>query len=134
VIALLVNPNDPRAEGLARDLQEAARTKGVQLPILQAAAEGEIDASFASFTDLHADALLVSADPLFNNRREQIVALASRDAIPAIYPWRELAAAGGLISASAPSRAWGQRVFDGRCRTIAPVPSPSAACSSRVYF
>ena len=98
MIALLVNPNDPRAEGLARDLQEAARTKGVQLPILQAADEGEIDASFASFTDLHADALLVSADPLFNNRREQIVALASRDAIPAIYPWRELAAAGGLIS------------------------------------
>jgi putative ABC transport system substrate-binding protein len=97
VIALLVNPNDPRTESLARDLQEAARTKGVQLPILQAAAEGEIDASFASFTDLHADALLVSADPLFNNRREQIVALASRDAIPAIYPWRELAAAGGLI-------------------------------------
>jgi putative ABC transport system substrate-binding protein len=98
VIALLVNPTDPRAGGLVRDLQEAACTKGVQLPILKAAAEGEIDAAFASLVDLHAGALLVSADPLFNNRREQIVALASRHAVPAIYPWRELAAAGGLIS------------------------------------
>jgi putative tryptophan/tyrosine transport system substrate-binding protein len=98
VIALLVNPNDPRAEGLIRDMQEAARTKGVQLPILKAAAEGEIDAAFTSLVQLHAGALLVSADPLFNSRREQLLALASRHIVPALYPWRELAAAGGLIS------------------------------------
>jgi putative tryptophan/tyrosine transport system substrate-binding protein len=98
VIALLVNPNEPRTEGLIRDMQEAARAKGVQLPVLKAAAEGEIDAAFASLVDLHADALVLSPDPLFNNRRDQIVTLAARHAVPAISPWRELAAAGGLIS------------------------------------
>jgi putative ABC transport system substrate-binding protein len=98
VIALLVNPDDPRAEGLVRDLQEAARTKGVQLPVLKAAAEGEIDAAFASLVDLHAGALLVAPDPLFNSRREQLVALAAHHAVPAIYAWREHVLAGGLIS------------------------------------
>jgi putative tryptophan/tyrosine transport system substrate-binding protein len=98
VIALLVNPNEPRTEGLIRDMQEAARAKGVQLPVLKAAAEGEIDAAFASLADLHADALVLGPDPLFNNRRDQIAALASRHAVPALSPWRELAAAGGLIS------------------------------------
>jgi putative ABC transport system substrate-binding protein len=98
VIALLVNPNDPREEDLIRDLQEAARTKGVQLPILKAAAEVEIDAAFTTLVQLHAGALLVAADPFFNSRREQLLALASHHAVPAIYAWRELAAAGGLIS------------------------------------
>jgi putative ABC transport system substrate-binding protein len=98
VIALLVNPNDPRAEGLIRDVQEAARTKGVQLPILKASTEGEIDAAFTTLVQLPAGALVVSADPFFSSRREQLVALASRHAVPAISPWRELAAAGGLIS------------------------------------
>jgi putative ABC transport system substrate-binding protein len=98
VIALLVNPDDPRAEGLVRDLQEAARMKGVQLPILKAITEDQIDAAFASLVDLHADALVVDPDPLFSNRRDQILALASRHAVPAIYPWREHVLAGGLIS------------------------------------
>ena len=98
VIALLVNPNDPRADGLIRDMQEAARTKGVQLPILKASTEGEIDAAFTTLVQLPAGALVVSGDPLFSSRREQLVALASRHAVPAISPWRELAAAGGLIS------------------------------------
>jgi putative tryptophan/tyrosine transport system substrate-binding protein len=98
VIALLVNPNDPREEGLIRDLQEAAGVKGVQLPILKAATEGEIDAAFTTLVQLHAGALVVAADPFFNSRREQLLALASRHAVPAIYPWRELAVAGGLIS------------------------------------
>jgi putative ABC transport system substrate-binding protein len=98
VIALLVNPNDPRAEGLIRDVQEAARSKGVQLPILKASTEGEIDAAFTTLVQLPAGALVVSADPFFSSRREQLVALASRHAVPAISPWRELAAAGGLIS------------------------------------
>jgi len=98
VIALLVNPDDPRAEGLVRDLQEAARTKGVQLPILKAGTESEIDAAFAALVDLHAGALLVDPDSFFLSRREQLVTLASRRGVPAIYPWRDLAAAGGLIS------------------------------------
>jgi putative tryptophan/tyrosine transport system substrate-binding protein len=98
VIALLVNPNDARAEGLARDMQEAARVKGVQLPVLKAGSEDEIDGAFATLVQLHAEALLVFPDPFFSTRREQILALASRHAIPAIYAWRDLAAAGGLIS------------------------------------
>jgi putative ABC transport system substrate-binding protein len=70
----------------------------VQLPILKAATEGEIDTAFAALLQLHAGALVVAADSLFFSRREQVLGLASRRAVPAIYPWRELVAAGGLIS------------------------------------
>jgi putative ABC transport system substrate-binding protein len=98
VIALLVNPNNANAERTIRDVQEAARTKGVQLPILRAGTEGEIDAAFASLAQLQAGALLVGADPFFESRRDRLVALASRHAVPAIYAWREYAASDGLIS------------------------------------
>ncbi len=98
VIALLVNPNLPQTERIIRDVQAAARTKGVQLQILEAGNESEIDTAFASLVQLHAGALVVSADPFFTSRREQLLALASRAAVPAIYQWREFAAAGGLIS------------------------------------
>ena len=99
VIALLVNPNDPRAEGLIRDMREAARTKGVQLlPILKAGTESEIDAAFTTLVELQAGALLVFPDPLFLSRREQFVALAASHAVPSIYELREFASAGGLIS------------------------------------
>jgi len=101
VIAFLVNPNFPRIEGFRDpigDVQEAARTKGIQLPIVKAAAEGDIDAAFDSLVELHADALLVSADAFFNSHRDRLVALASRHTVPAIYPWREATVAGGLIS------------------------------------
>jgi putative ABC transport system substrate-binding protein len=98
VIALLVNPNAPAAERTIRDMQEAARAKGVQLAILKAGTESEIDAAFATLVQRQAGALVVGADPFFNSRREQLVALASRHAVPAIYEWREFAVAGGLIS------------------------------------
>jgi putative tryptophan/tyrosine transport system substrate-binding protein len=98
VIALLVNPNNPSAERTMRDVQEAARAKGVQLLILKAGTESEIDAAFVSFVQQHAGALLVGNDPFFNSRREQLSALALRDAVPAIYEAREYVAAGGLIS------------------------------------
>jgi putative ABC transport system substrate-binding protein len=98
VIALLVNPNNTAHDGVARDVQEAARTKGVQLPILNAATEREIDAAFASLVQLHAGALLIGSDPFFFARREQLLALESRHAVPAIYWRREFAASGGLIS------------------------------------
>jgi putative ABC transport system substrate-binding protein len=97
-IALLVNPNNSAVERTIRDAQEAARVKGVQLDILKAATESEIDAAFATLVQLHAGALLVTADPYFNSRREQLVALAARHAVPAIYEFREFAAAGGLSS------------------------------------
>jgi putative ABC transport system substrate-binding protein len=98
VIALLVNPNNPNTESIIRDLQEAARAKGVQLPILKAGTESEIDAAFATLVELRAGALIVAGDPFFFGRREQLLALASRHAVPANYMWREFATAGGLIS------------------------------------
>jgi len=98
VIALLVNPNTPAAERVIRDVQEAARTKGLQLHILKASTENEIDTAFASLVQLHAGALVVASDPFLSSRREQIVALASRYAVPSSYAWREFAEAGGLIS------------------------------------
>ena len=83
---------------MIRDVQEAARAKGVQLSILKASTESEIDAAFATLAQQQAGALVVSPDPFFLSRREQLVALATRHAVPAIYEWREFAAAGGLIS------------------------------------
>src|ERR1700732_589111 len=98
VIALLVNPNYSGVEAIMREVQEAARLKGVQLHILKAATQNEIDAAFATFTQLRPGALVVANDPVFSTRREQIVALASRQGVPTIYPFREFAMAGGLIS------------------------------------
>jgi putative ABC transport system substrate-binding protein len=98
VIALLVNPNNASTERLIRDVQEAAVAKGVRLRILAVGAEGEFETAFAALVQLHAGALVVSADPFFTSQREQLVELASRHAVPAIYEWREFAAAGGLIS------------------------------------
>jgi len=98
VIALLVNPNYAETERAIGDAQEAARVKGVQLQILKASTEREIDAAFASLVQLHACPLVVAGDPFFDGRREQLVALALRHAVPAIYWWREYAASGGLIS------------------------------------
>ena len=98
VIALLVNPNNANAENVIRDTQEAARAKGVQLPILKAGSESEIDAAFAALVQLQAGALVVASDAFLNSRRERLVALASRHAVPAIYEGRESAVAGGLIS------------------------------------
>jgi putative ABC transport system substrate-binding protein len=95
---LLVNPTNENAERVVRDVRDAARAKGVQLTILKAATENEIDTAFATLAQLRAGALIVSPDPFFTSRREQLAALASRDALPAIYPLREAVAAGGLIS------------------------------------
>jgi putative ABC transport system substrate-binding protein len=98
VIALLVNPNSSSAERQIRAVQEAAQPKGVQLPILKASTESEIDAAFASLVQRQAGALIVVTDTFYFSRREQIVPLAARHAVPAIYEFREFATAGGLIS------------------------------------
>jgi putative tryptophan/tyrosine transport system substrate-binding protein len=98
VIALLVNPNDAIAERMIRDVQEAASAKGMQLHVLKAASEGEIETAVASLVQLHAGGLLVGPDAFFFSRREQLVALVSRQGVPASYQGREFAAAGGLIS------------------------------------
>jgi putative tryptophan/tyrosine transport system substrate-binding protein len=98
VIGLLVNPNNPTAERMMREVRDAARIKGLQLPILKASIESEIDTAFSSLVQLQAGGLVVGSDPFFASRREQLVALAARHAVPAVYEWREFAMAGGLIS------------------------------------
>ena len=97
-IALLVNPTSPVAEPQTRDAQAAARALGVKLTVLSAVTENDFDQVFASLAEQRADALLVSADPLFASRREQLVALAARHAVPALYEIREFVEAGGLMS------------------------------------
>jgi putative ABC transport system substrate-binding protein len=97
VIALLLNPNSPSAERFIREVQEAARANGLQLRVLKASTESEIETAFATLAEVQAGALL-PADPLFDSRREQLVALAARYAIPAIYIRRDYVEAGGLIS------------------------------------
>jgi putative ABC transport system substrate-binding protein len=98
LIALLLNPNNSNAARDIKDMQEAARAKGVQLQILKAGAEGEFEPAFDSLVQQHAGALVVGADPFLNSRREELVALSARHAVPAIYEWRESVVAGGLIS------------------------------------
>jgi len=99
VIGLLVNPNSASAAArITREVQDAARTRRMQLPILKAGTENEIDAAFATLLQLHGDGIVVSSDQFFTGRREQLLGLAARHAVPAIYALREFAAAGGLIS------------------------------------
>ena len=98
VIAGLINPKNSNAGRNVAALQEAARAKGVQLHVVEASSEGDFETAFASLASLQAGALVVGADPFFNTRRSQIVALAARHSVPAIYEWREFVDAGGLIS------------------------------------
>jgi putative tryptophan/tyrosine transport system substrate-binding protein len=98
VIALLVNPTNPNAETLARDAQAAARKLGLQLHVLHAGTESEIAAAFAILGQVRAGGLLISPDPFFNTRREQLVALAARYQMPAIAVSPEFVKAGALMS------------------------------------
>jgi putative ABC transport system substrate-binding protein len=98
VVAILVNPNNPLTEAVLADVQAAAAFTGHQIQVVKASDEGEIDGAFATLKELHADALIVGADPYYFARNEQLVALAARHAIPAFYELREFAANGGLIS------------------------------------
>jgi putative tryptophan/tyrosine transport system substrate-binding protein len=94
----LVNPTNPNSEAETKDMQAAARALGQQLHILNASSERDIDAAFASFVQQRVDVLIVTADAFFSSRRDQLVALAARHALPTIYFSRDLAAAGGLTS------------------------------------
>ena len=98
VIALLVNPNNPNTEPMIREVQEAARAKGVRLNILKAGASEELETAFVTLVQLQAGGLVVGADPFFSSRRAQLVALAASHAVPAIYEYREFVDTGGLIS------------------------------------
>lgn len=97
-IAVLVNPTNANAENQSRELKEAARRLGVQVHIRNASTERDIDTAFAALIQQRPGAILVASDPFFFGQRQQLVALASRHAVPAIYEWREFAEAGGLAS------------------------------------
>jgi putative ABC transport system substrate-binding protein len=94
----LVNPRYALADAITKDVQVAGSNFGLDIEILHAATEREIDKAFAVLIDKRADALLVAPDPYFTNRRRQIVTLAIRHAVPAVYAIREFAEAGGLLS------------------------------------
>jgi putative tryptophan/tyrosine transport system substrate-binding protein len=104
-IAVLVNPNYSDAEAQIREVQDAARTLGLQLHILKASSESDFDAAFATVIERRAGAILIASDPFLFSRRNQLVALAARHAVPAIYQFRECAAVGGLMS-------YGTRITD----------------------
>jgi putative tryptophan/tyrosine transport system substrate-binding protein len=97
-VALLVNPSTPSAEPETKGVRDAARSLGLQLHVLDASTEGEIDVAFGKLIELRAGGLVVSVDAFLNSQRTQIVALAARHAVPAIYGVREFATAGGLMS------------------------------------
>jgi putative ABC transport system substrate-binding protein len=98
-MAVLVNPTDPaRAETISRGLQTAASTLGLQLHVLQASTDHDFDTVFARLAQLQAGGLVIGGEPFFNSRSEQLGALASRHAVPAIHELPEFAAAGGLMS------------------------------------
>ena len=98
IMAVLINPILPAAESQARDLQAAARKLGIDLHVLHASTERDLDTAFAKMADMRVGALAITADAFFLSRREQIIALAARHSLPATSPWREAAAAGGLMS------------------------------------
>jgi putative ABC transport system substrate-binding protein len=97
-IAVLLNPNYAPAENQLRDVQEAATRLGVQLVVVRANTEEDFNAAFSTIVQQKAGALLVCASPFFNARRQQLVLLAARHTVPAMYEWRDFAAAGGLMS------------------------------------
>lgn len=97
-IALLINPASPTAEPSIRGAQEGVRSRGVQLSILKASTESEIDAAFVSVVSSQGDEIVVAADPFFDTRRVQLVDAAARNRVPAIFFERGFCASGGLIS------------------------------------
>jgi putative ABC transport system substrate-binding protein len=98
IIAVLIDANHPVADAQLRDVQSAATRLGVQLVVLHANSDHDFEAAFATLIEQKAEALLVCASPLFNNTRDQLVALAARHNIPAAFELREYATAGGLLS------------------------------------
>jgi len=98
VVAVLINPNNPGAESHRQDVQTAAQTLGRRLLVLRASTETEFASNFAMLTRERVGALVVENDPFFDTQRDRLVALAARNAVPAIYHIREFPAAGGLMS------------------------------------
>ena len=103
--ALLINSSSPAlAESTTRDVRASARTLGVQLHVVSATTDNEIDDAFASLAKQRAGGLVIGSDTFFTSRSERLASLALRYALPAVYEWREFAVAGGLISYGTDSR------------------------------
>jgi putative ABC transport system substrate-binding protein len=98
LIGLLVNPSSPVAEPQIREVQAAAQALGVRVTVLKAVTDKDFDQIFASLAQQRADALFVSADPLFASKGQRLVTLAAQHSMPAIYEFRDFVEAGGLIS------------------------------------
>jgi putative ABC transport system substrate-binding protein len=98
VIGVLINPNNASAEAQSAIVQDAGRTMGQKVLILHASSERDFEAVFATIVQTQIDALSVGADPFFSSHRNQLIALAARYRIPAIYEWREFVQAGGFMS------------------------------------
>jgi len=97
-VAVLANPAYSQYEPDRKEVEKAAQVLRVEVRFVLAGADTDLEPAFASLAKLPAGALLISADPFFNSRREQLVALAARYAVPAMHEWRESVVAGGLIS------------------------------------
>jgi putative tryptophan/tyrosine transport system substrate-binding protein len=97
-IGVLMDANNPAITATLPQMKAAAESNGQRLVVLDARTEVEVDAAFASFSSKGLDALLVTTNPFYEGRRDDIVALAKRHSVPVLYPWREYSVAGGLIS------------------------------------
>jgi putative tryptophan/tyrosine transport system substrate-binding protein len=132
-IAVLVNPSDAAHELETKYVEDAMRVTGQQMVLLKASAERDFEPALVSAVQQRADALLVSANPFFTQRRVQLVALAARHAIPAGYPWREYTDSGGLMSYG-PSITgayhligrYASRILNGEKPTDLPVQAPTS--------
>ena len=131
-MGLLVNPTNPNAETQSRNLQEAALKLGVQPHVVNASTETEFDAVFAKLRELRAGALMISQDPFFNIRSEQLATLSVRHQMPAIYVNQEFTTAGGLMSyGTSQSDAWRQaglyvaRILKGEKPADLPIVQPT---------
>ena len=96
--AALVNPANPTAEAQSKNMQASALALGRQIEVVTAGTNRDIDAAFATLAQRRVEGAVVTGDPLFASRRIQLIALAMRHAVPTIYPWRETAEVGGLMS------------------------------------
>jgi ABC-type uncharacterized transport system substrate-binding protein len=109
-MALLVNPSNPTAAlNQTRAVQDAARTLALELKVLHASTEGDLDPVFATLARLHVGALVIGSDLLFTSRTEQLAALAVRNAMPSIYQFRAFTSAGGLMSYGGSDTDWGHQ-------------------------
>ena len=98
IVGMLLDPDDPRTEIQTSDMQDASRALGLQIHVLNARTEGEINTAFATLSELRLGALSVGTGELFRRQRQQLAALSARHGVPAFYQYREFAEAGGLIS------------------------------------